>query len=419
MVDFAIELSNAIQNISLDFIEQLIKVLCGAVGVGVGVILFTLILKTIVLPFDIYQRVSMRKQSLKMETMRPELEKLQKQYANDKAMYSQKMMELYKKNGYSMFSACLPTILMMVILILAFNELNTFSQYANLKTYSEMAEIYNKEILTYCEQDESILTPVTFTDSNGVEYIRYESSAEDKFVYYITNASGKKDYYVDAEKAAAYFEAQGEPVSTQEELESKVYSYGSKAAAAHFEETKPDRRFLWVKNIWYSDTYWTHSLGSYSDFTSRINKKVKFEDGTKHSITEIISEKTYDTITADIVEEKVDHNGYFVMVVLSIGLMFLSQFISMKSQKAQNELGTVNGQGQSSQKMMMFIMPILFGIFAFQYSAAFSIYMIISSAYSILTMLLSQVVVDKIFNKQEEKALQKKYERKNFNKDSK
>ena len=36
-----------------------------------------------------------------MEEMRPELEKLQKQYANNKELYSQKMMALYKKEGYS------------------------------------------------------------------------------------------------------------------------------------------------------------------------------------------------------------------------------------------------------------------------------------------------------------------------------
>ncbi|MBP5467211.1 MAG: YidC/Oxa1 family membrane protein insertase, partial [Clostridia bacterium] len=80
-------------------------------SVAMGVILFTLFLKLITLPFDFMSRFSMRKNSIKMEQMRPELEKLQQQYANDKNLYNQKMMALYKKNGYSMFGACLPTII--------------------------------------------------------------------------------------------------------------------------------------------------------------------------------------------------------------------------------------------------------------------------------------------------------------------
>ena len=60
----------------------------------------------------------MRKQSLKMEKMRPQLEKLQKQYANDQNTYNAKMMEMYKKNGYSMLGACLPMIVTLVIFMI-------------------------------------------------------------------------------------------------------------------------------------------------------------------------------------------------------------------------------------------------------------------------------------------------------------
>ena len=61
-------------------------------SVAVGVILFTLILKIITLPFDYFSRASMRKNSLKMEKMRPELEKLQKQYAGNKDLYNRKIL---------------------------------------------------------------------------------------------------------------------------------------------------------------------------------------------------------------------------------------------------------------------------------------------------------------------------------------
>ena len=59
-------------------------------SVAASVVLFTLLLKLVTLPFDFMSRFSMRKNSIKMEQMRPELEKLQQQYANDKALYNQK-----------------------------------------------------------------------------------------------------------------------------------------------------------------------------------------------------------------------------------------------------------------------------------------------------------------------------------------
>jgi len=96
---------------------------------GLGIILFTVILKVITLPLDYASRASMRKNSLKMEEMRPELEKLQKQYANDKQLYQTKMMELYKKNGYSAFGACLPTIVTLVLFIVILQSFNKYSNY--------------------------------------------------------------------------------------------------------------------------------------------------------------------------------------------------------------------------------------------------------------------------------------------------
>ena len=68
-------------DIALNFIGQLINILVNGIGiVGVGIIVFSLILKAIVLPFDIIQRVNMRKQNQKMAENKDKLEKLQKQY---------------------------------------------------------------------------------------------------------------------------------------------------------------------------------------------------------------------------------------------------------------------------------------------------------------------------------------------------
>ena len=139
--------------IGLNWLGKFAQAIIEGIGIiGLGIVVFTIVLKAIVLPFDIYQRVSMRKQNLIMKQMQPELEKLQKQYANDKTTYNQKMMELYKKNGYSMLGACLPMIFSLVILIVAFQGFRTYSQYANLAMYEKMSQAYSEEVLKFAPE---------------------------------------------------------------------------------------------------------------------------------------------------------------------------------------------------------------------------------------------------------------------------
>jgi YidC/Oxa1 family membrane protein insertase len=109
--------------IELDWLGKIIKSLIeGCNSIGLGIIVFTLILKLITLPLDIFSRVSTKKSSVMMEKMRPELERLQRQYANNKDLYQRKMQDLYKKNNYSPFSACLPTLINLIFFIVVIGQ---------------------------------------------------------------------------------------------------------------------------------------------------------------------------------------------------------------------------------------------------------------------------------------------------------
>lgn len=79
---------------------------------GWSMVLFTLLVKLIVLPLDYKSRKSMRRTT----ALQPEMQRLQKKYANDKEKLNQKMAELYRKEGVSPMSGCLPMIVSMFIL---------------------------------------------------------------------------------------------------------------------------------------------------------------------------------------------------------------------------------------------------------------------------------------------------------------
>ena len=79
---------------------------------GISIILFTLLVKMLLLPLDFKSRKGMRKTAL----IQPEMQRLQKKYANDKEKLNQKVAELYRKEGVSPMSGCLPMIASMVVL---------------------------------------------------------------------------------------------------------------------------------------------------------------------------------------------------------------------------------------------------------------------------------------------------------------
>ena len=124
---------------------------------------------------------------------------------------------------------------------------------------------------------------------------------------------------------------------------------------------------------------------------------------TKNGSQDMNADKYAELIT-ELNAEQTEANGYFILVILTAGSSLLSQFIMSKSQKAQMELQTVDGQGAQQQKIMMWMMPIMMAIFAFMYTAAFSIYIVLSSFLSILTTLGINFIVDSSFKRAEAKA---------------
>ena len=74
---------------------------------GWSIVVFTLLLRIVLFPFDYKSRVSMRKTT----KLQPQLAALQKKYANDKEKLNRKMSELYKKEKINPLSSCLPMLL--------------------------------------------------------------------------------------------------------------------------------------------------------------------------------------------------------------------------------------------------------------------------------------------------------------------
>ena len=408
-IDFAVE---KIGSVNLNWIGKLISWLFDIFsgvsgGVIIGVIVFTLCLKTIVLPLDIYSKVKTKKQSLIMEKMRPQMEKLQKQYANDKTMYSQKVMELQKQNGYSPLGACLHMVISLVIFIVVMGAFSTYSNFAIINTYNNMVDAYNASVEVYVQTSTEDTDAKHFLiGENGNYKVEFNSFTEHYCAEKKLSDEEKNSFLTEFNN-----KTEAEKLKTVGDF---VRVNAQRAAADYYYNNNKVNRFGWIGNVWYPDSMLNKVVPDYSKFKSSISRASNGSDTASYE--ESYNEVTYflthvDPERPEITEKKLPaktYNGYFVLIVLAIGLMFLQQFIMSRTQKATNELSSVDGSAAKTNKWIMIIMPIMFGIFSFFYSAAFSTYMIISTVYGLISTLIINKIVAVTFEKRGDAYLLKK-----------
>lgn len=83
---------------------------------GIIILLLTLVIKVITLPFTYKSYLS----TAKMRILKPELDELRAKYGNDMARMQQEQMKMYRQAGVSPFGGCLPLLLQTPILIAMF-----------------------------------------------------------------------------------------------------------------------------------------------------------------------------------------------------------------------------------------------------------------------------------------------------------
>ena len=80
---------------------------------GMAIILFTVVLKLILLPFQVKSKKSM----MRMNRMNGKIQEIQKKYANNQVKMQEEMQKLYQEEGVSPMSGCLWSFLPLPILL--------------------------------------------------------------------------------------------------------------------------------------------------------------------------------------------------------------------------------------------------------------------------------------------------------------
>ncbi|MBE6904150.1 MAG: YidC/Oxa1 family membrane protein insertase [Ruminococcaceae bacterium] len=84
---------------------------------GFALIVFTIIIKVILIPLGIKQQ----KSSLNQMKFQPKMKEIQQKYANNKQKQSEEMQKLYQEEGFSPFGGCLPMLIQLPIILILYN----------------------------------------------------------------------------------------------------------------------------------------------------------------------------------------------------------------------------------------------------------------------------------------------------------
>lgn len=83
---------------------------------GLAIIIFTVVIKLVLLPLTVKQY----KSTAKMQQIQPQLQELQKRYKSDKEKLNQETLKLYQENKVNPAGGCLPLLIQMPILIVLY-----------------------------------------------------------------------------------------------------------------------------------------------------------------------------------------------------------------------------------------------------------------------------------------------------------
>ena len=309
---------------------------------ALALILVTIAIKLVMVPIDFINRYTSKKSARKQAEIKPELDKINAKYANDKNALNQKTMELYKAHNYNIGGTCFGMlaylVLTMVVFWTLFGALNTISAYKIGDQYLQV----RKEYFSAYEIDVDTL------DDNTTAIAKLEEMTAG---------------LTDAEKDALQTKANNQAIDKYNEVKTS---------------------FLWIENIWLADTT-VNPIMKYSDFIS------------KSALTEEqISETEYNLVMAHMSDDSRSFNGLFILAILAAGLNYLSTAMNSWISKARAKKKGVDVTlvNSGNNKIMTIIMPIIMGIFTLFYNAAFGLYIVAGALITLITSPLVTLFVD-------------------------
>jgi len=383
-----------------------------------AIILLTVIIRLIWSPMDTLNRRMSQKMSQNQAKMKPELDKLKEKYGHNPQLFNQKQNELYKKYNTNSMGSCLFMLIFMglnlTIFLTLLSGLNAISAYKISENYENLKYEYancldvSKKYIELEQNNIDIFKDyqnLSFEifDKEGVEYIGLKHNEQEGYLY---EQEYKNDYsredivegetvtiqsnvYISELINSLMVRGEGETVLVEEVKEGETVITEKLILAdaiqnvamknVQFEYKATQEKFLWIQNIWIADSPFQKQIFSFKDFQGKVGKKNLGEN----------EELIYNSFMKDLRSMNKGVNGYFILPIICVLASLLTMFLSTRKKKGSAM------PVQAGGKVMQFLMPVIFGIFALFYNAVFAIYMAVSQIISALLIPLQNLILDK------------------------
>jgi len=362
---------------------------------GIALILFTVIIRVILLPLNIKQQ----KSSARMAKLQPQLQKLQKKYANNKEKYQEEMMALYAKENASPTAGCLPMLITMLVLF-------------------ALIEVVYNPLYYVTNVDKADLNDSNTLISNlySVSYELDRADTDDNTFAKLLETIEKENEGISEDEKYKKLQSELEDIEKIEKLDlsDKQWERVISAVKLH---NDIDTGFM------LNEDYITPSLakgrpallnfsflnkagGKYADVIDIVDDSGK--------LRETIDDFDY-TFFGIKLESFPKWNNLLVLVpVLSFVFQLLMTFVSQYFTKKNNP-AAANAMG--GMKIMLYIMPIFSLIITFNFPVGLGIYWVMSSIVGLgqtvfLNMVYTPEHVEELIKKEDAK--KKKSGKKSF-----
>lgn len=353
---------------------------------AIALIIFTLIVKLITLPTQIKQQ----KSTAKMAKFSPKLQRLQKQYANNKQKLQEETMKLYSEEGVNPMGSCLPMVITMVILFgvvgVVYSPLNYISNIGDSKF-----SLLSTKNSTITEAENLVTDVIILADKmDGKSY----SELTDKEIEKIFTVKTLED-------------SDNNEINDVKISKSDVSEKELERVQRVFSEIFPD------------DKDFAKRITDNSIVSSKLYQRpqlllFQIQDAGYGKMFDVV----YDGFSKDLAEVDYTFFGiplsampawnsfYLIIPILSLisqlALTIISQYFQRKNNPGANKMGM-------GMNAMLYIMPLFSFWISFSFPAGLGLYWTLSSVYSLIqTIVLNKIYTPEKVAKMVEKESKKK-----------
>lgn len=377
--------------------------------------LLTILVATLVLRLiQIFPDISNRKTQIKMAVVQPELNELQKKYANDPQKFRVEQNKLMKKYGINTLSSCLP---LLITLPLFFCFLNAFRCWGNEETITLMyetavAESYEEGTPERAAAEEqamdtfksfkflwvqNIWQPDCFLDASFLifrfdgEVITKPTSLGMLSSVSLANMPLLQKGYTDGSGKFVSGEQIWKTLVDSGLAKGEYGNAGNTAGCNSCSSCSTDRSGMSLLPAEISPETAKKMIGV--DTSVNVTDENGVSTGVKSTATgsdvySAIMKRYPDSLSKD---GKAPANGLMILPFLAAGMQLISSIVMMKRQKKDGQTGEQTKQ----MNTMMYFMPLLSILICMSATTAFSFYWTVSGAFQ----LVSSIIINAIFDK--------------------